>query len=818
MRLLALLGTAPAAAQDSGLFPDTVYSSTQTDYQNPDFAAPEFGASQQPIPAPQAASTENTQLSPPWYLAAVQFSGNAHVSSGKLQAAIKAASGIVYSRADLDGDIQNITDLGYFTSVTADLTPTTSQVPPNFLGQVGTQSQIIVTFHVVEKPIVTKIVFDGNKSISSSSLRSAAKLNSQTPPIQTGEPLNTMAIGKVEQSLVEAYRKKGFMDVSVTNQVQTDPVTHSATVTFAISEGTSSMVSKVSVSGTGAYSESKILGLMSTKAGKPFSKEKFQQDIQKIAQFYLDRGYIGFQMAQPQVTSNPQGTEIQILLYLDPGKKYYFGHTSFVGNRIISDSALSAVLPYQPGDLFRKSIFEGAIQGIQSLYADKGHPTSSAAPELKPNANTGLVDVRFHIDEGPLMYVGSITITGNKSTKTYALKREILVHPGDVFNAALVRKSKQALLNLGYIDNVKVETKPSATSPGMVNLVFDVTEGKPGSISAGAAYSTLQGLYGTFSVTDKNFLGRAQNLSAQFSYGARVLNYSLSWSDRFIGSWPATLSLVAYDNLNISPFQTSYYAYTQLNRGGSIGITPRFLNNEYSTGFSYSFSKISLYNIQSAYASLLTPGTSTYSSITLSFQRDTRDSTLFPTSGSVNRVDLTFSGGPLGGDINYFEPSLTDSYHHKLFELDTDPFVLDIINQFAFMTPYGSTTQIPVYKRFFFGTINAMRGYSVDEVGDPNGGTAEELYTTQISFPIAKSGERPIAAGHLFYDLGGNWAQLNQMDLRVGRLQTEMKMDAGFGVQFTTPAFPIKIDWGVGFEHNPGEKIYQINFGMGNMF
>src|SRR6185503_8456176 len=134
------------------------------------------------------------------------------------------------------------------------------------------------------------------------------------------------------------------------------------------------------------------------------------------------------------------------------------------------------------------------------------------------------------------------------------IKREVVVKPGDRFSAARVRKSREKIMNLGFMDEVDVDLQPAPNEPDKVDLTFDVTEGKPGVLTAGAAYSSVDGLIGTLSLQHLNLFGRAQKASVQWSFGKRVQDYSVSWTTPWLGNSPTSLGFDLYNTRRINPF------------------------------------------------------------------------------------------------------------------------------------------------------------------------------------------------------------------------------------------------------------------------
>lgn len=482
-------------------------------------------------------------------------------------------------------------------------------------------------------------------------------------------------------------------------------------------------------------------------------------------------------------------------------------------------SELAKAIEYRKGKIFNQERFDETIRGIQELYAEKGRLHARVSPVKTFNQETDLMDVHFGVMEGDIVYIDHVDVEGNKATKTHVLRREIVVKQGQIFQASRVRKSRERIINLGFIDDVELDIQPSPTDQDKVDLTFDVVEGKPGMLTLGAAFSSLDGLIGTLSLSHLNLFGRAQRASVQWSFGKRVQDYSISWTTPWVANRPVSLGFDLFNTRRISPFQSSINAYVQRNRGGTVRVGPRFEEDKYQLNLSYTFSQIRVGNVQDQFKGTLSEGTSIFSAATVEFARDTRDNIWDPSHGSRNGLAMELSGGPFQGDIHFFKPSLTNSVHYKLFSVAEWPLVLSLANRAAYITQFNETRVVPVFNRFFVGGQDTLRGYApTGEVGYPSGGKVMEVFTAELGFPLARERRRTIVKLVGFFDMGTAWDNMRSAHLRIGSGERDLKTDVGIGIRFTTPAFPIRLDWAYGFNHRPGEKQYQINFGLGPLF
>ncbi|TBR23310.1 hypothetical protein EPO15_06265, partial [bacterium] len=349
--------------------------------------------------------------------------------------------------------------------------------------------------------------------------------------------------------------------------------------------------------------------------------------------------------------------------------------------------------------------------------------------------------------------------------------------------------------------------------------LFEIVEGKPGMLSAGAGFSSLDGLIGTMQLQHLNLLGRAWRTSLQWSFGARVNDFSVSWGTPWLREKPTSLDLSAYNTRRVAPYEGSSSAYTSKRVGGSVRLGPRFQDDKYRLETFYSFSQISIDNIDTQFLTSLSPGTSIQSMVGGSITRDTRDNIWDPSRGSKHTLSFDLSGGPAQGDIHFLRPGLEDAHNWTLGTIEDYPLVLTVANRLGYITQFGETKQVPVFDRFFIGGQDTLRGYSASgEAGYRNGGRLRDVANVELGFPLARERRKTIVKVVGFYDIGASWDSPRTVRLKVGKDEQDIKTNVGLGIRFVTPAFPIRLDWGYGFQHRPGEANYQINFGIGNLF
>lgn len=765
-----------------------------------------------PSVSTQAADAEPAIVPRPWVIGDIKADGLKNTKLSTIRGAIKGRKGDLYDRPDLDKDIQALLGLGLFERVGAEITLLDKKVPEHFRKAAGADRQILLNFIVKEKPIVRKITFEGQKKLSRGALSDALTL-------KTKDPFDRSKLDEDESKLIAKYREKGFLDAAIEPQVATDTKTASVDIVFKVTEGAKSRIELVEIGGVTAFKRKVLLKLMKNARKKVFFSKDLPEDLRKIEAHYKNNGFLDVVVSSPLVTLSDDKTRINIALGVVEGRSYRFGRTTFSGNLIYTSSEVAKTVEYREGKVFSQEKFEETIRAIQELYSDRGRLRTRINPVKTFDPKTDRMDVLFEIIEGPISYVGHVDVEGNKATKTFVLRREIVIKPGDIFRSSRVRRSIEKIRNLGFIDDVDLDLQPTPSDPDKVDLTFDVAEGKPGVLTAGAAYSSVDGLIGTLSLQHLNLFGRAQRGSIQWSFGRRVQDYSISWTTPWVGDHPTSLGFDIYNTRRINPFETSLSAYVERRMGGSIRLGPRFEEDKYQLNLTYGLARISIESVQDQFRGSLTEGTSIQSSFGAEFSRDTRDSIWDPAKGSRHGVGALVSGGPFQGDIHYFKPSVTNQAHVTLFTVEDWPFVLSGYHRGGYVTQFNKTRQVPVQDRYFIGGQDSLRGYSPSgEAGFPQGGKIYSVANVEFGFPLARERKKTIVKFVVFADAGGAWDRTRDFSGRIGSGTRDIKTDVGFGLRFVTPAFPIRLDYGYGLNHRNGERLYQINFGLGPLF
>ena len=768
----------------------------------------------QPVFAAQAIE-EEVDPNGPWMVCEVAVEGLRNISKRTVTKAGSAKKGALYERYSVSEDINDISALGNFDKVEVDISRIKGTKKDKQFFQPYPCHRL--TYIVTEKPIFDRLTYQGRKHLGKGAITQAMTLKLK-------DPFNQAKLDADLARIQAKYAEKGYVNAQIKYELTRVEKENTVEVKLIIDEGPRTRVEAVNITGLHEIPLKKLLGKASNKPGKVYKPQNLQRDYVKMMLYGRNQGYAQFMMTEPKLAYNADKSLVSISYDVTEGPKVDFGTTSFEGSTVFSDAELKEKVYYRTGKLYNQKDFEDTVSAIQEAYADKGYLQARVQPQY--NVQNGLLNISFNISEGGIFYIDNVDVSGYGKTKKYVFTRELSIHSGDLYDAAKIRRSQTKIMNLGFINDVQVDLQPTA-DPQKVDLGFNVVEGRPGMFQAGLAMSSMDGLYGEVSVNHLNFLNRAQRLSLRTMFGKEILDYTVSWYTPWIYEKPTSLGVDAFNTRRYRSFVTENQAYTEKRIGGRVKVGPRFNDDIYQLSFGYSFENVDIYDIDPQYlyadgkkpGEYLEKGKTNISTFSADVAVDTRDNMWDPTRGWRNSMGVALAGGPIGGDLDLWYFNARSIFNHTVLNIGGNyPIVFVLSNKFGSVQPYGRTKYVPPYEKFFLGGADTIRGYErAGEIGPAYGGDMYYVMNAELRFPIAREGRRNMAQFAFFFDMGNSWDHFDDIDFSLGPNENQFKAGVGVGLRFTTPALPIRIDWGYGLNHDKGQDKSHFYFNMSNM-
>ena len=732
-----------------------------------------------------------TDNSRPKIVKAIDIEGNKSIGIAQILARIKTRVGEEYQDAVVSDDLKRLYNTGHFSDV---------QIDHEILDD---GYKVIV--RLKEKPIVGEITFSKIRYYNTRFLLSKMKTKKD-------KFLDNKTLKDDINTIEDLYKKKGLTQVKVDVESSIDDATNKAILHFIIREGFRVKIKRIIIYGNVTYPNKKIIKVMKSRWAWLFGsgllkEETLEEDMKAIQSFYEQNGFLDTK-AVFRVEPLYRGL-VNVNVAIQEGSRYYVGDVNFLGNAILSDQDIKSHLKnLKQGNFFSHEKMEEDVSNIREAYFDHGYISALIEESTSFNTTTAKVDVKVNIKEGRLAYINKIKIQGNAHTRDIVIRRELRMYPGDQFDGAKLRLSKQRLKDLGYFEDVGYDIEDT-DQEDIKDLVVQVKEAKTGSFSFGGGYSTVERLVGFVEVEQKNFdisnwssfTGGGQDLRLRAQIGSSERNFLLSYTEPWLFDHPVSAGFDAYYTENLNDGTTGY-AYTQKTIGGDLRLGKSF-NDHLSAGTVYRLEHINISNLDSGVSQALAEqaGNSLVSSLGFSVTNDYRDSKLSPTKGWSITNNADIAGGPLGGDKNFYRLQTSGEYFYpvKIHDVTT---VLEISGRTGIVQAYPDTPDVPIFERYFTGGQDSIRGYDERSVGplDPNtndavGGEALLLGSVEYTVPIIE-----IIKGAVFFDAGNVWDKVR--DYGTGGVLC----GTGIGLRIKTPIGPIKLDYGIPLNKTPEQS------------
>ncbi len=678
-----------------------------------------------------------------------------------------------------------------------------------------------VIINVREFPRIKSIVFRGNEKVKEKDLREAFK-----PTV--GQFANPAVIRRELEPLRDLYRQKGYYNMTADTDSSRVDAANLIHLVVTVHEGKKVKASKIDFTGNTVFSDKQLRKVMKQSTGgflrsATFRQEQFEQDKQKIVAFYKDHGYLDARISGVDMKFDETREHVELTIAVDEGPLYRVGEINWDGNERFDDLAVASRIRLERGDVFRDSDYQETIQDLHSLYWNNGYIYVTVEPERSIRGT--VVSIDFHIHEGEPARIRDVSIRDNQKTYDRVILREMHLFPGDVFSNALVGLSQRDIFQLGYFEDVQPDFQPTE-DPGSIDLIYKVKEKQTGQFSFGMAYSAQTSATGFVQVAETNFRGKGQNIGIAWQFGSRQKYLDLNFTDPWFMGTPM---LVGVDVFNRYQYNFDDF-YESRVKGFALRFGRRIPGTRYSrVGLRYELSETKLSNFSSAYVSYLDNlesqiGTEdipferldrvdwprTKSAVTLSLSRNSTDNPFFPTRGSKTSLSVEWSGGALGGEIDYLKTLLRHSYFQKL----PAGFALHLQTSMGLIRGLEDPDDVPDYEKFRLGgnRIYPLRGYKDLEVvprGNPGflGGRFYTIMTAEVLYPLTR-------AVHLlsFLDQGDTWNSFSAADF------TNLRKGAGFGIRVEVPMMgTIGFDYGYGFDRVGGPR-WESHFNFGTFF
>ncbi len=770
---------------------------------------------------------------------AVEIVNNQLLQTDTLLFYIQTRPGDRYDVAKLREDFRRLWDTGFLDDLQIEAVD-------------GPQGGKIVRFKVQERKRIQIVDFRGSKQLTSTNIEDELKKRDATIRVDTFyDPAKAR---RVESIIKEMLVLKGQPFAKVHHEAKAMGAAGQQ-LSFVIDDGPKTKIKEIVFDGNKVFSGRRLRWRMSKmkQAGffnlswlggkSTYAESKWLGDDEdprgdrgRIEDLYLNHGYVTVRVGNPKISyfdgksgfiKKKPVKWMRLEIPITEGEQYRMGKLDFEGLKVLKESYVRGFFKLKEGAVYNESKFKKAYEKLRDLYGSLGYFQWTGGTQRKPDPERKVVDVTVRMEEDKQYLLGTLSFTGNDSTRDKVIRREVYLNEGEVFNTEALKLSIKRINQLGYFKPMEKppDIRPTPGADNKVDVTFKIEEQNRNQFTFGGGVSGLEGTFLNASFSTTNFLGAGETFQAYVQTGKRTKNYSLSLSEPYFLDRPITAGIdvhkrkITYNNYaNVSGY-TMDSTGLSLVGGMAVGRWARAYLN-----YTYEIIKITeaqidpndpYYQIYSAYG--LTGytygpsydpllfgqnGTRRESRLTPNLVYNTVDNPYSPRAGMRQTLSFQLTGGPLGGTISYYRPSLESVFYLPVGKRMS----LGLRGQVAWIKPFGTAQDVlPYYNRYFLGGETEVRGYPIrsigplDSQGHAIGGNKELLFNAEYYFDVYG----PLRM-LLFFDAGQ--AYFEEHPFRLNELRTSY----GAEVRFIMPVLnvPFRLIYAI----NPNRTDYEKQF------
>ena len=676
-----------------------------------------------------------------YQFSSVSVEGNQRIETGTILTYAGIGRGQAVSAAELNDAYQRILGSGLFETV---------EIVPQ-------GSRLVIK--VVEYPTINLINFEGNARLKDDEL-------SKIVQSQSRRVFSPTLAEQDAARITEAYAQQGRVSARVQPRVirRSD---NRIDLIFEVFEGGVVEVEKIGFAGNRAYSDGRLRRAMETKqAGifralirsDTFIADRIEFDKQVLRDFYLSRGYVDFRVLGVNAELTEERDGYFVTFNVEEGQQFRFGNVTVTSDLPDVDAELfQNAVRVRSGTVYSPSHVENEITRLERLALREGLNFVRVDPRITRNDRDLTLDVELVLTRGQRIFVERIDIEGNTTTLDQVIRRQFTSAEGDPFNPRQIRESAERIRALGFFGDTQVEAR-EGSSPQQVVVDVNVEEQPTGSLAFGATYSSGSGFGANIEFSERNFLGRGQQLTLGVSTTSSNRRYNFRFYEpAFLGrevGFGVNLNYTETDNEN-AQYDTASGEFSP-----SFSF-PLSENGRMSLRYTADYSDI--IRLDPSVGSLITAeaalGAVWKQSLGYTYSFDTRRTGLNPNAGVLFEFGQDYG---VDDSSNSFVRSTVKAVAQT--KVMNEEVTLRAALEGGALSYSGNASRIT--DRFLLGP-KTLRGFdfagfgprevnTTTGVDDALGGNYYAVARFEAEFPLPLPEEYGISGG-LFYDVGSLW-------------------------------------------------------------
>ncbi|WP_321917124.1 outer membrane protein assembly factor BamA [Paraburkholderia sp. J11-2] len=686
---------------------------------------------------------------------------------------------------------------------------------------ISTEGHTVIV-RLSERPTISTIDFAGIHEFDKDNLSKALK----SVGLSAGRNFDKSLVDKAEQELKRQYLTRGYYAAEVTTTIT--PVDQNRVgLLFAVVEGPNAKIRQINFIGNHVFPESTLLDEMQLATPNWFSwytkndlyaKEKLTGDLENIRSYYLDRGYLEFNIDATQVSLSTDRKEMYLTISIHEGEPYTISGLKFSGNLLDREAELKRLVAIKPGERFSAQKLKDTTKRMVDKLGEYGYAfaTVNALPEIDQKHHT--VVLTLQVDPGRRVYVRHVNITGNTRTRDEVVRREMRQFEGAWFDSNRLMLSKDRVNRLGYFTDVDVSTVPVEGTQDQVDVNVNVAEKPTGTLSLGVGYGSGSGPSISAGISQDNVFGSGNSLSLNVNTGSTNRTLSVTQTDPYF-------TVDGIKRITDAYYRTSYPLYYSSTNDTSFRIVSYGADVKFGVPFSEADMVYFGLGIEQDRLDVDSETPQTYKDyvnefgrvsntvpVTVGWSRDNRDSALVPSRGYYAQANAEY-GTPVG--TPYYKTDAQMQYYYSFAR----GFVLGLNFQGGYGNGLGGKAY-PIFKNYYAGGIGSVRGYESGSLGprdkstnDPIGGSKMVVGNIELTFPLPGTGYDRTLRVFTFVDGGNVWGTEGSSTGANG-----LRYSYGAGLEWISPIGPLKLSLGFPIVRHATDQYQKFQFQIGTSF
>lgn len=742
----------------------------------------------------------------------IEVEGLQRVSAGTVFGSFPVSIGEQVNDAELAAAIKSLFRTGLFTDIQAS----------------RDSGALILTLR--ERPSISAIKIDGNKKIETDILKDALS----SAGLEEGQVFRRATLERLELEILRSYIGQGRYNARVKATANELP-RNRVDINLDINEGSVAAIHHINMVGNQEFDDEELKDLFELQTtswwnsitnSDKYARERLSGDLETLRSFYLDRGYLDFNVESSQVSISPDKQKIFIAIALNEGRQYRLSDIRLRGNLIVPEQELLDLIPVKVGDVFSRAQMTAVSESLSFRLGREGYAFAdvNALPETSED---GTAAVTFFVEPGKRAYVRRVNFSGNVSTRDDVLRQEMTQMEGGIASSDRIEYSKTKLERLGFFKGVSVETVAVPGTDDLVDVNYSVEEQPTGSLSASIGFSQDSGAILGASVSENNFFGTGKRVSFGVNVSDSVKSANVSYLDPYftVDGVSRGFSVFAretdYEEEDISSYLLDEYG-ARVTFGYPIDNISRL---NFGAGYTLSKVKPGIFSAKEVDDFIVEEGDS-FNNFFLfgSWRQSTLNRGVLPSDGYSHSLSLDVAVP--GSDLTFYKVGHKTDFYFPL--TDSQRWVLRTRTEIGYGDGYGDRSIMPFYEHYYSGGYGSVRGFRANSLGrraansnpldtsdpDPFGGNLLTEAGIELILPTPFAGDTRSMRTSVFIDGG----QVFDTDRDFNPDFGDVRFSAGIGFQWITAVGPLAFSLAKPLNDEAGDDTQIFQFSLGQTF